>query len=242
MIESEIFGHEKGAFPGANKRKIGLFEAADKGTLFSDEICELPLHLQTKLLRVLETGTIRRLGGNGYIDVDVRIIAATNREPQQMIKDKTFREDLYYRLCAFPVNLPSLRSRKGDIPLLAEFFLKDMEEGESQIPLAPEVIEKLLSYEYPGNIRELKNIIERALILSAGTPIMSDFLVFEHEQESFYITETPSNYNATAKRTGTSRLSRDEVLKAVEQCGGHRSQAALLLGVSERTIYRHLKD
>lgn len=242
MIESELFGHEKGAFTGANKRKIGLFEAADKGTLFIDEIGELPLHLQTKLLRVLETGTIRRLGGNDYIDVDVRIIAATNREPQQMIKDKTFREDLYYRLCAFPVNLPPLRSRKGDIPLLAESFLKHMEEGESQIPLSPEVIEKLLSYEYPGNIRELKNIIERALILSAGTPIMSDFLVFEHEQESFTAAETPSRYSATAKRTGTSRLSRDEVLKAVEKCGGHRSQAALMLGVSERTIYRHLKE
>ncbi|RDH82616.1 MAG: Fis family transcriptional regulator [endosymbiont of Galathealinum brachiosum] len=242
MIESELFGHEKGAFTGANKLKIGLFESADKGTLFIDEIGELPLHLQTKLLRVLETGTIRRLGGNDYIDVDVRIIAATNREPQQMIKDKTFREDLYYRLCAFPVNLPPLRSRKGDIPLLAESFLKHMEEGESQIPLSPEVIEKLLSYEYPGNIRELKNIIERALILSAGTPIMSDFLVFEHEQEGFVVNETPSRYSPTAKRTGTSRLSRDEVLKAVEKCGGHRSQAALMLGVSERTIYRHLKD
>ncbi|HED35308.1 MAG TPA: sigma-54-dependent Fis family transcriptional regulator, partial [Gammaproteobacteria bacterium] len=180
MIESELFGHEKGSFTGAGSRKIGLFEAADKGTLFIDEIGELPLHLQTKLLRVLETGTIRRLGGNDYIKVDVRIIAATNREPQQMLKEKTFREDLYYRLCAFPVNLPPLRERKGDIPLLAEFFLKLMEEGESQIPLSPEVIEKLLSYDYPGNIRELKNIIERALILSAGSPIMSDFLVFEH--------------------------------------------------------------
>ncbi len=242
LIESELFGHEKGAFTGANKRKIGLFEAADKGTLFIDEIGELPLHLQTKLLRVLETGTIRRLGGNDYINVDVRIIAATNREPQQMLKDKTFREDLYYRLCAFPVNLPPLRNRKGDIPLLAESFLKQMEEGESQIPLAPEVIEKLLSYEYPGNIRELKNIIERALILSAGSPIMSDFLVFEHEHENFSITETSFHCNATTKRTGTSRLSKEDVFAAIEKCGGHRSQAALMLGVSERTIYRHLKN
>jgi len=242
MIESELFGHEKGSFTGAGSRKIGLFEAANKGTLFIDEIGELPVHLQTKLLRVLETGTIRRLGGNDYIKVDVRIIAATNREPQQMLKDKTFREDLYYRLCAFPVNLPPLRERKGDIPLLAESFLKLMEEGDSQIPLSPEVIEKLLSYDYPGNIRELKNIIERALILSAGSPIMSDFLVFEHEPENFAIAEAPSRYSATAIKTGTSRLSRDEVLEALSKCGGHRSQAAQLLGVSERTIYRHLKN
>jgi len=246
IIESELFGHEKGAFTGANKRKIGLVEAADNGTLFIDEIGELPLHLQTKLLRVLETGTIRRLGGNDYIKVDVRIIAATNREPQQMLKDKTFREDLYYRLCAFPVNLPPLRLRKGDIPLLAESFLKQMEEGESQIPLAPDVIEKLLSYDYPGNIRELKNIIERALILAAGSPIMSDFLVFEHEhdheQEALSIAEPASRYSSTSRRTGTSRLTKEDVLNALQKCNGHRSQAALLLGVSERTIYRHLKD
>ena len=242
MIESELFGHEKGAFTGADKRKIGLFETADKGTLFMDEICELPLHLQTKLLRVLETGTIRRLGGNSYFSVDVRIIAATNREPQQMLKNKTFRDDLYYRLCAFPVNLPPLRERKGDIPLLAESFLKQMEDGESQIPLSPEVIEKLLSHNYPGNIRELKNVIERALILSVGSPIQSDFLVFENEPEDFSSEETAQAYNTPRKSTGSSRLSKDDVLNALEKCNGHRSQAAMMLGVSERTIYRHLKD
>jgi len=242
MIESELFGHEKGAFTGADRRKLGLFETADHGTLFIDEIGELPLQLQTKLLRVLETGTIRRLGGTQYIKVDVRIIAATNRDPQSMLKDKTFREDLYYRLCAFPVNLPPLRNRKGDIPLLAESFLKIIEDGEQQIPLSPEVIEKLLSYEYPGNIRELRNIIERAVILSAGTPIMPDFLVFEHEHENNFVTEPPSRYSSTAIRTGTSRLTREDVLEAIEKSGGHRSKAAQLLGVSERTIYRHLKS
>ena len=174
--------------------------------------------------------------------VDVRIIAATNRQPQQMLKDKTFREDLYYRLCAFPVNLPPLRARKGDIPLLAESFLKQMDEGESQIPLSPEVIEKLLSYDYPGNIRELKNIIERALILAAGTPIMSDFLVFEHEQTPLSSAQPATHYDSTAKGTGTSRLTKDDVLNALQKCNGHRSKAALILGVSERTIYRHLKD
>jgi len=240
MIESELFGHEKGAFTGADRKKIGLFESADKGTLFIDEIGELPLQLQTKLLRALETGTIRRLGGNEYIKVDVRIIAATNRDPQKMLKDKTFREDLYYRLCAFPVNLPPLRERKGDIPLLAELFLKSIDEGEAQIPLAPEVIEQLLSYDYPGNIRELRNILERAVILAAGSSILADFVVFEHESQS--APEPAYQQTSPPKNSSSTRLTKDEVLDAIEKCGGHRSQAAQLLGVSERTIYRHLKN
>ena len=245
MIESELFGHEKGAFTGADRKKIGLFESADKGTLFIDEIGELPLQLQTKLLRALETGTIRRLGGNEYIKVDVRIIAATNRDPQQMLKDKTFREDLYYRLCAFPVNLPPLRERKGDIPLLAESFLKHIEEGESQIPLSPEVIERLLSYDYPGNIRELRNIVERAVILAAGSPVQADFIVFEHEShivQSHLVPEAIPHKSASNRGSSSSRVSRDEVLRALELCGGHRQQAAQMLGVSERTVYRHLKS
>jgi len=239
LIESELFGHEKGAFTGADRRKIGLFEAADKGTLFIDEIGELPLHLQTKLLRALETGTIRRLGGNDYIDVDVRIIAATNRDPQQMLKDKTLREDLYYRLCAFPVNLPPLRERRGDIPLLAESFLTQIEEGEAQLPLSPEVIQKLLSYDYPGNIRELRNIIERAIILAAGSPINSDLVVFE---DGHTTTTLNNNDIAIPQKTKSSRVSKTDVLDALEQCNGHRLNAAQLLGVSERTIYRHLNQ
>jgi len=164
-----------------------------------------------------------------------------------MLKEKTFREDLYYRLSAFPVNLPPLRTRKGDIPLIAESFLNQIDEGESQIPLSPEVIEKLLSYDYPGNIRELRNIIERAVILAACSPIMPDFIVFEHEQDDHVaddqtVTGAPDHYRPFTRRTGSSRLSREDVLEAIEKCGGHRSQAAQLLGVSERTIYRHLKS
>ena len=239
LIESELFGHEKGAFTGADRRKIGLFEAADNGTLFIDEIGELPLHLQTKLLRALETGTIRRIGGNDYINVDVRIIAATNRDPQQMLKEKALREDLYYRLCAFPVNLPPLRDRRGDIPLLAESFLTQIEEGEARLPLSPEVIQKLLSYDYPGNIRELRNIIERAIILAAGSPINSDLIVFEDNHS----TTTLNDKDTTApQRIKSSRVSKADVLDALEQCNGHRLNAAQLLGVSERTIYRHLNQ
>jgi len=240
LLESELFGHEKGAFTGADKRKIGLFEAADKGTLFIDEIGELSLQLQTKLLRALETGTIRRLGGNQYIKVDVRIIAATHREPQKMLKEKTLREDLYYRLSAFPVNLPPLRERKGDITQLAESFLTQLEDGEAQLPLSPEVIQELLSYDYPGNIRELRNIIERAIILAASSPITPDLIVFEDNNNT--TTELNEPCPGVTRRSKSSRLTRADILDALEQCNGHRLEAAQLLGVSERTIYRHLRQ
>ena len=244
LIESELFGYEKGAFTGANRTKIGLFEAANKGTLFIDEIGELPLHLQTKLLRVLETGTIRRIGGTDYINVDVRIIAATNRDPKEMLKDKSFREDLYYRLSAFPVTVPPLRERMEDIPDLAEFFLKHIEEGDSQIPLSPAVIEKLLSYSYPGNVRELRNLVERAVILAAGSTIEPDYIVFEHEKALFSrrhdkLQRPRSTAQSIPKST---RLTREQVIDALNQCGGHHSKAAQLVVVSERTIYRHIKD
>ncbi|HEY9201829.1 MAG TPA: sigma 54-interacting transcriptional regulator [Gammaproteobacteria bacterium] len=240
LIESELFGHEKGAFTGADKRKTGLFELADKGTLFIDEIGELPLHLQTKLLRALETGSFRRLGGQEYIKVDVRIIAATNRDPQQMLEDRTLREDLYYRLSAFPVKLPPLRERKGDIPLLAESFLAQTLEGEAQLPLSPEVIEKLLSHDYPGNIRELRNILERAVILAGKAPISAELVVFEQQNKTAMPEAQASPANPL--QTKSSRLSTRQILQALEQCNGHRLAAAQLLGVSERTIYRHLKQ
>lgn len=243
LIESELFGFEKGAFTGANQRKTGLIETANRGTLFIDEIGELPLQLQTKLLRVLETGTIRRIGGTEYIKVDVRIIAATNRDPQEMANKKEFRQDLYYRLSAFPVTMPPLRDRKEDIPELAEHFLKQLEDGDSQLPLSAGVIEKLLKYNYPGNVRELRNLIERALILAAGSPIMPDFVVYDDTQES-----TATDFMTQLEMSGATELSRNthltrqQVQKALTQCNGHRARAARLLGVSERTIYRHIKN
>src|SRR5512139_622870 len=173
LIESELFGPDKGDFTGAASRKKGLFEAADGGTLFIDEIAELPLALQTKLLRVLETGTIRRIGGTEYLNVDVRIIAATNRDLKAMVERGQFRQDLYYRLSAFPINIPSLRDRLDDIPALAEHFLARLEGGDRFLPLSPEVLEALMLHDYPGNVRELRNIIERAAILAAGEDIMT---------------------------------------------------------------------
>ncbi len=242
LIERELFGHEKGAFTGASSRKKGLFEAAHGGTLFIDEVCELPLSLQTKLLRALESGTIRRLGGTEYIKVDVRIIAATNRDIQVMVAKGHFRQDLYYRLSAFPVNVPPLRERKDDIPALAEYFLSRLPESDRHIPLSPEVIEALLSHDYPGNVRELRNIIERAAILAVDQPLRPEHFVFEAPQAHDVIEQRgdlDGHYKLLIRR---GRLTRDAVLTALERCGGHRARAARILGISERTLYRYVSQ
>ena len=250
LIESELFGYEKGAFTGASTRRKGLIEAANCGTLFIDEVGELPLALQTKLLRVLETGSLRRVGGTDYSKVDVRIVAATHRNLKQMVQAGKFREDLYYRLSAFPINIPALRERKDDIPLLAEHFLGMIEEGEQYLPLAPQVNETLLSYAYPGNVRELRNIIERAVILAAGTAITPDHIVLELQDDSDTVHAVreqlldDSLHGELEQRMLLHRrdhLDDESVLQALRQHNGHRKAAARMLGVSERTLYRHVK-
>lgn len=245
LIESELFGHEKGAFTGAVGRKKGLFEVAHGGTLFIDEIAELPLALQTKLLRVLETGAIRHLGGTEYINVDVRVLAATHRDLQGMVERGEFRQDLYYRLSAFPVHIPTLRERPDDIAALAENFLAGSDEGDRFIPLSPEVIEALMTYSYPGNVRELRNIIERAAILAyGGDMIRPEHLVFESLRRDADLAGgqegvEPGGRKMLQRRSG--RLSEEEVMFALEACGGHRARAAARLGVSERTLYRYVE-
>ena len=168
LIESELFGHEKGSFTGATARRIGRFELAHEGTIFLDEIAELPLELQAKLLRVLQEGEIERLGDSKTIEINVRIIAATHRDLKQMVSDKTFREDLYYRLSVFPLTIPTLRERQPDISLLVQWFInKYAQKMGKQINHIPQsVMDKLLNYHWPGNVRELENVIERAVILS----------------------------------------------------------------------------
>jgi len=243
LIESELFGYEKGAFTGASQRKKGLFEAANGGTLFIDEIGELPLPLQTKLLRALETGQIRRLGGTDYIDIDVRIIAATNRDLASMVAEGRFRQDLYYRLSAFPVKVPSLRERKDDIPRLAEHFLARLENADRHIPLSAEVIERLRDYDYPGNVRELRNIVERAAILAADDVIRPEHIVFEERRapqaQAGPLNEAGSPVRLLSRRTG--RLTDEAVMQALREAGGHRARAAERLGVSERTLYRYIR-
>ena len=170
LIESEFFGHEKGSFTGATQKRIGRFELADKGTLFLDEIAELPIDLQPKLLRVIQEGEFERVGGTKTISINVRIIAATNRNLEQAIQNGDFREDLFYRLNVFPIICPPLRKRKEDIPLLAKHFLKKYESniGRTISSIPKKSMNKLMSYDYPGNIRELENIIERYMITSDG--------------------------------------------------------------------------
>jgi transcriptional regulator with GAF, ATPase, and Fis domain len=253
LIESELFGHEKGAFTGAANAKKGLFEIAHDGTLFIDEIGELPLSLQTKLLRVLETGTFRRLGGNDYHNVDVRVIAATNKNLQEMVKKGDFRQDLYYRLSAFPIKIPSLRERLDDIPALAEYFISRSEESDRFLPLQTNVLEKLLGYNYPGNVRELRNILDRATILAFGGEIIRpEHIVIEDDdienplssyqhRKAFDSAYAPDSHNSDLLNRRTGHISESEIIQALESCHGHRSKAAQLLGVSERTMYRYVQ-
>ncbi|MCK5345789.1 MAG: sigma-54-dependent Fis family transcriptional regulator, partial [Candidatus Heimdallarchaeota archaeon] len=180
LIDSELFGHEKGAFTGALSQKRGRFERADKGTIFLDEIGEIPMHAQIRLLRVLQNHEIERVGGTETIVLDIRIIAATNKDPETLIKDGKFRLDLFYRLNVFPIHIPPLRDRKTDILLLAEYFIlqKSKELKLIQIPeLKPDTITSLLAYDWPGNVRELQNIVERALILHREGKLSFDKLV-----------------------------------------------------------------
>jgi transcriptional regulator with GAF, ATPase, and Fis domain len=174
LIESELFGHEKGAFTGATSRKIGRFELANGGTIFLDEIGELPLSLQTKLLRILQEGEFERLGDPKTFKVDVRVIAATNRNLEKEIEDESFRKDLFYRLNVFPIKIPPLRDRREDIPLLVKHFLKkyNTKVGKELELISKEIMGRLQSYDWPGNVRELENIIERAVVTSTGKKLL----------------------------------------------------------------------
>ncbi|SIT66569.1 sigma54 specific transcriptional regulator, Fis family [Ectothiorhodosinus mongolicus] len=235
LIEAELFGYEKGAFTGADRRKIGLFEAAEGGTLFIDEVGEMPLAMQSKLLRALETSRIRRLGGTDYIAVDARVIAATHRDLAAMVQQGQFREDLFYRLSAFPIQIPPLRERPDDILALAEHFLQHSEAGDAALPLGPEVCEMLLGYQFPGNVRELKNIISRAAILADNGPLRPEHIAFQAVRRG--------DIDISAGRIPRSRnrLSTERILAVLQACDGHRSEAARQLGISERTLYRHLQ-
>ena len=173
LIESELFGHEKGAFTGALTKKMGRFELADKGTIFLDEIGELPLDIQSKLLRVLQEGEFERVGGTQTFKVNVRVIAATNRDLEQQSKTGHYRPDLYYRLKVFPIHLPALREREGDIPLLAQYFVRKFATtfGKKLDRIPERMMSALARYQWPGNIRELEHVIERAVILSEGSEL-----------------------------------------------------------------------
>lgn len=238
LVESELFGHEKGAFTGADRKREGFFERADGGTLFLDEISEMSLDLQVKLLRVLETGTVTRVGSTDPIKVSVRIIAASNRDPAKAVEAGDLREDLLYRLNVFPIELPPLRKRGGDIQLLAEHFLADVNaRDETGKRFTPEALERLPQLPLPGNVRELKNIVERAAILADGA-IDVDSLP-KAESGSGDIVDEPSRLTV---RVGSklADMERRMILATLDSVDGDKKRAAGILGVSLKTLYNRL--
>jgi DNA-binding NtrC family response regulator len=238
LLQSELFGHEKGAYTGAVRLKHGLFEVADRGTIFLDEIGEITPPLQVKLLRVLETGTFRRVGGTIDIKVDVRIIAATNRALESMMKEKSFREDLYYRLNVFSLSIPPLRDRREDIPLLVEHFIRNSAIAPKRsVRVTPEAMEVLTRYLWPGNVRELENVIERALILCDAGAIEPVHLPLGVRLEPSFQASQDDGGLVTLEE-----VERRYVKRVLDECNGHRQKAANILGISERNLYRKIKE
>lgn len=236
LLESELFGHEKGAFTGAEKSKKGRFELAHEGTIFLDEIGDIPINLQVKLLRVLQEHQIEKLGSTDTVNIDVRIIAATHQNLEQKIKDGSFREDLFYRLNIVSLNIPPLRERKEDILPLIEHFIEkySKENGRENLSLSKETVDTLIKYNFPGNVRELENIIERAVVLSRGNTITVNDLPnvvkgFKAEKE------IPANEETTLIEQ-VEELEKKLIFDALTKSNGNQSQAGRLLGLTERNL------
>jgi DNA-binding NtrC family response regulator len=227
LLESELFGYKKGAFTGANTDKDGLFRVADKGTFFLDEVGDAPAAVQVKILRLLEEREIVPLGSTKPVKVDVRLVAATNKDLAEELKLGRFREDLYYRLNVIPIVLPPLRQRRDDIPVLAEHFLQQICARESlgERKLSKSSAEMLQRYDWPGNVRELRHVIERAAVLSDSYDIKTEHLGLPH-----------------VKARSLDELQRNEISRVVQECNGNVTRAAKILGVSRATLYRRLKS
>lgn len=238
LIESELFGHEKGSFTGATREHKGYFEQADGGTLFLDEITEMPSELQVKLLRVLETGTFMRVGGDKQIETDVRVIGATNRNPEEAVAEGKLRDDLLYRLQVFPLQMPPLRERGEDIDLLANHFLGEMNRMEStHKTFSPEALEQLRRYPWPGNIRELKNAVHRAFI-------MADDVIDVHCLPQDFGVPCAASGKSQNVHVGVSlkEAERALILATLQHCGGSKQETARMLAISLKTLYNRLKD
>jgi DNA-binding NtrC family response regulator len=237
LLQSELFGHERGAFTGADRAKPGLFEVAHGGTIFLDEIGEISPATQTKLLRVLDTSTFRHVGGTKEIHVDVRVLAATNRDLPAMIRHNQFREDLYYRMSTIGIELPPLRKRDADIELIANYFVGIMNERfESSRRIGEEAMALLRRHTWPGNVRELLRTVEGAMVVCEGPEILP-----EHLPASVRGVQTPASPDATEFPT-LEALEKSHIQKALQLSSGHRSNAARMLGMSERNLYRKMKD
>jgi two-component system, NtrC family, response regulator AtoC len=242
LIESEIFGHERGSFTGAERQHQGFFERAHGGTLFLDEITEMPPALQVKLLRVLETGIFMRVGSTTPQETDVRVIAASNRDPTRAVARGDLREDLFYRLNVFPIELPPLRERREDIPLLAAHFLQDIGRCEGTFKRAsPAAIEQLARYRWPGNVRELRNVLQRAYVMAPG-PEIGDELVPRDAVATDSVRRPPAGTIEVAVGTPLADIERQVILATLAHFGHQKERTAAALGVSLKTLYNRLKE
>jgi len=261
LLESELFGHERGAFTGATNQRLGKFELCNRGTLFLDEIGDMTAATQTKILRVLQSGTFERVGGSQEIKVDVRIITATNKPLERAVADRQFREDLFYRLNVMRIHLPPLRERREDIRLLVNYFLRNLAKGASgPISIASATLKILENYHWPGNVRELENAIRRALVVSKGGAILPSDLPPEISgSSSVPATEALSSSEGSATEVATmakqlfqwarrdpqrriiSAVERELVIQAMKECGGNQVQASKLLGITRATLRKRLE-
>lgn len=244
LIESEFFGHERGAFTDAKNKRLGRFELANTGTLLLDEITEIPMGLQAKLLRVIQEQTFERVGGTKPVKVDVRLVSTSNREMQQAIADKVIREDLYYRLNVVPVYLPPLRERSADIIPLARFFLKKFcrDNHKDLMKLSSNAEKKLLHYTWPGNVRELANIIERAVVMSTGNSIGADILYIENSQGSLPQTHTKDTDQVLPVGISLKELERRFIIETLKNNNNEKQKTAGVLGISPRTLRNKLQE
>ncbi len=236
LFESEFFGHEKGAFTGSVKKRHGHFEMSDKGTLFLDEVADIPLNFQVKLLRAIQEREFQRLGSSQFIQVDTRIIAATNRDIDEMVRTGQFRSDLYFRLNVIPINLPSLNERKEDIPMLTNHFIKkyNRQNNRKIEGVTPPALDCLMKYSFPGNVRELENIIERAVILARGNRITCADISIKSESDSCY-SDSPYLDDQVEY------LEKNLINSTLQETGGNKTAAAKKLGISERVIRYKIK-
>src|ERR1700681_2867759 len=244
ILESELFGHERGSFTGAVTRKIGKFELAHRGTLFLDEISELYPELQVKLLRVLEERQVMRVGGSELIEVDFRLIAATNRDLEKEVAEGRFREDLYYRLKVVTLRIPPLRERPGDIPPLLDHFLNQFcqEHGKPPKALAPEALELLTRYAWPGNVRELKNVMESVVVFHQDGEVTVNDLPAEIRQAATLSTRGGPVQSVVGEPRSMAEIERQAILETLGRTAGHRARAADILGIGLRTLQRKLKE
>ena len=242
LLESELFGHEKGAFTGAHKRKEGKFRQAHGGSLFLDEISEMSLAMQVKLLRVLQEREVTRVGGEGIIKVNVRVIAATNRDLMEQISEGKFRDDLYYRLNVVTIKLPLLNERKEDIPLLAQHFLEIFcSRNNKEIKgFTPQAMDRLLRYDWPGNVRELMNAVERGVVLSRSEYLGEEDMPLIPGAEQGRRDRLPEE--GIPANLPLEEVEKASILKTLEATGGNKSEAARRLGITRKTLHKKLKS